>query len=435
MVPPDLAWCTGWVSTSPTTRARARPPQVSWACALAVFGSVFVLLVIGQTMASWDSPVMREELQRALDESPFTSDLDVEQLLEGLRYTLMAVAAACAAAAVAAAWTARGHRGARVLLTVLGAAAPLSAPLLGLAGVVIAAAGLACVVLLWSRPARHWFRLASDPPGSMSGKNRPVHSSGGASMSHPTPPPGGDDQSTDQSTGQPDDTGQQVSQPPQWSGSGGEQYGQPYQQQSAQGQPYGQPVYGQPGYGQPGYGQPYATQSYGQPYGYGQGGYGGDPARRPGTVTAAAVITFVLAGLALLGTLIGGVAVLASRDTVERELLNNPDFGGDFNSSDIGAVVTAIALICLFLALLSVAAIVLAVLVLRGRGWARVTLIVLSVVTAIIGLVGITTFLPLVWTAGGIAVVVLLSLSTSGRWFALQGYEGHSSSASAYPPT
>jgi len=60
---------------------------------------------------------------------------------------------------------------------------------------------------------------------------------------------------------------------------------------------------------------------------------------------------------------------------------------------------------------------------------------VLSVVTAIIGLVGITTFLPLVWTAGGIAVVVLLSLSTSGRWFALQGYEGHSSSASAYPPT
>ena len=259
-------------------------------------------------------------------------------------------------------------------------------------------------------------------------------------MSHPTPPPGGDDQSTGQSTGQPDDTGQQVSQPPQWSGSGGEQYGQPYQQQSAQGQPYGQPVYGQPvygqpGYGQPGYGQPYATQSYGQPYGYGQGGYGGDPARRPGTVTAAAVITFVLAGLALLGTLIGGVAVLASRDTVERELLNNPDFGGDFNSSDIGAVVTAIALICLFLALLSVAAIVLAVLVLRGRGWARVTLIVLSVVTAIIGLVGITTFLPLVWTAGGIAVVVLLSLSTSGRWFALQGYEGHSSSASAYPPT
>jgi hypothetical protein len=414
---------------------------------MASFCSLFVLLAIGQTMAGWGSPAMRDELQGALDESPFTSDLDVARLLEAFRYALMAVAAACVAAALAAAWTARGHRGARVLLTVLGAAAPLSAPLLGISGVIVAVAGVACAVLLWSRPARHWFRLASDPPGSLSGKNGPIHSSGGASMSHPTPPPGGDDQ---QSTGRPDDSGQPASQPPQWPAPGGGQYGQqPYGQQPNQGQQYGQPGYGQPGYGQPGYdqqgygqagyGQQYGTQpygagqQYGQPYGYGQGGYGGDPARRPGTVTAAAIITFVLAGLALAGFLISGVAVLVARENVERDLLTDPDFSGDFSPSDIGTVVTAIALICFFFTLLAVAAIVLAALVLRGRGWARVTLIVLSVLTALIGAVAFVAVFPLVWTIGAIAVVVLLSLSTSGRWFALKGYEGQPGGGQDYP--
>lgn len=57
-----------------------------------------------------------------------------------------------------------------------------------------------------------------------------------------------------------------------------------------------QPPYGQPGGSlQPGYGQmPPAPTA----------GYGTDPAKRPGMVTAAAVLAFVVGGLTLLGSLI-----------------------------------------------------------------------------------------------------------------------------------
>ncbi len=84
-------------------------------------------------------------------------------------------------------------------------------------------------------------------------------------------------------------------------------------------------------------------------------------------------------------------------------------------------------------ALLAAGAIALAVLVLRGRGWARVTLIVLSVLTALAGLVLFLAVIPLLWTVGAAAVVVLLSLSSSRQWFALRGYEGSPGAAPGLP--
>lgn len=410
------------------------------ACALAVFCSVFVLAVIFAAMSDWGSPALRAELQRGLDESPFSSRVDASAVLEVLRYALMAIAGGCVAAVLAAAWTLHGHRGARMLLTVLAGASPLAAPLLGYTGILVAGAGIACVVLLWSRPARAWFQLPSDPSRSAD-PPRPVHSFGGASMSHPSPPPGADPEPDDGSTQRPEgrrqsDEGSQApaGQPPQWQGTA-QQYGQPGhgQQSGAPPQQYGQPYgqqYGQPGqqYGQPyaqPYGQQYGTppQQYGQPYGQPYG-YGGDPSRRPGAVTAAAVITFVLSGIALLISLIFAIGVLAARGAIERELLTNPDVEGAFDAADIGTVVTVLGLVCFFFALLSVAGIVLAALVLRGRGWARVTLIVLSVLTGLLGLLGITGVFPLIWTAGAVAVIVLLSLGQTRQWFALRGYEG-----------
>ena len=435
---------------------------------------MFVLLAVGSLLASWGSPSLRTEMQNALDEAPFGSGIDVEALLQVVRYAFMAVAAACVAAVLAAVWTVRGHGGARILLTILGAGAPLAAPLLGPSGVVVAVAGIVCAALLWSRPARDWFRLASGPPGSAPVPDRHVHSLGRAPMSHPSQPPGSDQPDQRPSERPPEDA-PGGSQPPRWPGGpteqtfGGSQpydsaseedasgqasgqpaygqpgYGQPGYTQPQHGQPeygqpgytqpqYGQPEYGQPGYGQqygqpaqygqPGYGQQYGQPGYGQPYAYGQAGYGSDPTQRPGAVTAAAVITFLLAGLALLGSLLGGVAVLVTRDRVERDLLSDPNFNGAFNESDVGTLVTAIGLLCFFFALLAVAGLVLAALVLRGRGWARVTLIVLSVLTALAGAVAFLAVFPLFWTVGAIAVVVLLTLSSTRQWFALRGYEG-----------
>jgi hypothetical protein len=257
-------------------------------------------------------------------------------------------------------------------------------------------------------------------------------------MSHPAPPPDGDEPPRSDSP--------PSAEPPRWPGAGGEQpspsYEQPspsYGQQAPQPQ-YGQPAYGAPAapppqqygapaYGQPSYGQPQQYgQSYGQPYGYGQQGYdqgyGSAPLSRPGAVTAAAIITFVLAGLALLASAITGVTVLAARDDIKNQLINDPGFGSTFSRQDLDTVVTFIGLGAFLFALLALVGIVLAALVLRGRGWARVALIVLSVPTAIAGLIGFAAALPLLWTAGAVAVIVLLSLGPVRQWFAMRGYEG-----------
>jgi hypothetical protein len=279
-------------------------------------------------------------------------------------------------------------------------------------------------------------------------------------MSHPIQPPEGD-QTPREGQDPVGSSGQRASdaggsgQPPRWPGASGDpqpqsyeqssgqvygqaqptqQYGQaqPTQQQPAQ--QYGQQQYGQQQYGQQQYGQQQPQQQYGQsygaqPYGYGQSGYdqgyGTASTKRPGAVTAAAVITFVLAGLALLGSLLTGISILVARDDIERELLTNPDFTGSVSRDDIDTVVSFLGVGSLLFALLALVGIVLAALVLRGKGWARVALIVLSVLTALLGLIGFGALLPLVWTAGAIAVIVLLSLGPVRHWFAMRGYEGH----------
>ncbi len=424
------------MTTSPPAdgpSAQTRPRQVGWACALAVFFSLFVLVTVTVVLADWGAPALRAEAERQLDESPFDAGLSVDRVLMLLRYSLMAVAAACTAALVAAVWTARGHRGARLLLTVLAASTPLIAVPLGWSGLVLAAAGVACAFLLWSRPARRWFGLASGVDGAPLRPATPssaqTHSPGRLSMSHPSSPTG--DQSGD---GGPEE---QSGRPPQWSGSSSEQgsgqygqpsdqqYGQPQYGQSGHDQQYGQPSdqqYGQPQYGQ--YGQPQYGQ-YGQPQ-YGQYGqpYGGDPAKRPGAVTTAATITFVLSGLALVGFLFGGIAFLAARDRFEQELANDANVSRSVDQANISTVVTVTGLLMFLMAFLAVVGLVLAYLVLKGQGWARITLIVLSALTAVVSLLFFVAIFPLLWTIGAIAVVVLLSLSTSGRWFALRGYEG-----------
>ncbi len=404
-----------------------------------------VLIAVATTLGDWGAPGQRQQLQDALADSSFTRELDAGQVLEAVRYSLIAVAAASVAALLAAGWVARGHAGARVLLTVLAASSPVAAPLLGIGGVFIAAAGIACAVLLWTSPARTWFRLVSPAPGATStpGPSSPKR----AAMSHPAPPPDGDP------TSRPVEPAP-TNEPPRWPGASGQppSYGQPSQ---PYGQPPSQPEYGQTGqpqtgqppagqYGQPQqYGTPAYGQSYGQPsgqpqqygqsygaqsYGYGQSGYdqgyGSAPMSRPGAVTAAAVITFVLAGLALLGSLIAGVSVLAARDGIKEELLKDPTFRDTFDPGDIDTVVTFVGLGAFFFALLALVGIVLAALVMRGRGWARIALIVLSVPTAVLGLIGFGAAFPLLWTLGAVAVIVLLSLGQVRQWFAMRGYEG-----------
>jgi len=191
-------------------------------------------------------------------------------------------------------------------------------------------------------------------------------------------------------------------------------------EQPQQPQPYGQP-YGQPQqpYGYPQ--QPYGQQPYGAPaYPPQYAGYGPvDPDRRPGTVTAAAITTMVLSGITGLLTLLGLVGLLVSkddfmdafRDAMEEEGVTSSGTDLDTAYGAMVAVVGLFAVWCLI-------AIVLAIFVIRRSNGARITLVVSSVMTALLSLVAIGSLVSGITLIGAIVVIVLLFTGGANEWFA-----------------
>lgn len=186
--------------------------------------------------------------------------------------------------------------------------------------------------------------------------------------------------------------------------------------------PYGQPPAADP-YGQPAQQPPYGQQpAYGQPA-YGQPAYagapGGDPDRRPGTVTAAGIITIVVGGLSLL--LFGGllIGLLVAKDTVLDEIKNAEGFeeAGISANDALGAAVGVMGV----LALWCLIATILGFLVLRRSNGARITLVVSSAVTALFSLLAIGSGVSAVNLIAAIAVIVLLFTGGAGAWFKSKG--------------
>lgn len=138
--------------------------------------------------------------------------------------------------------------------------------------------------------------------------------------------------------------------------------GEPYTGPPTGRPPYGQPPYSQPPYSQPPYGQaPYGQAPYeqaGLPYGYPPPWAVPPPRgpRRPGQVTAAAVLAFVQAGLVLCATLYVWLLVSAARLAALAE--HGPSDGGPLVVE--GTVLTVVQL-------LSVVALVLGGLLALGR--------------------------------------------------------------------
>ena len=137
------------------------------------------------------------------------------------------------------------------------------------------------------------------------------------------------------------------------------------------------------------------------------------PAKRPGNVLFAAVLTIVCAGIVgLLGVVIA-VVTLAARDDVTREVAKDDRYA----DIDPDTVVAAAAGIGIGLALLSIAAIVAAAFVLRRSNAARITLLVLAIIAAILGLIAVGSRISLVITIAAIVVIVMLFTGDAGRWF------------------
>lgn len=209
-------------------------------------------------------------------------------------------------------------------------------------------------------------------------------------------------------------------------GSSQDPYGQPQQQPQQPAQPAPPNPYGQASpYGQAPqdpYAQqnPYGQQQYGQQYGQQQyGGYAPTgPRRRPGTVTAAAITTFVLSGLMVLVFGIAMIAVAVSGDEIAREFNRGFRESSGMEGFSGSGVATGLVVGLLVFLLWSVIAIVLAALAMKGRNWARITLVVSSVMAALFSLLAITSLFSVIWLIGAVAVIVLLFTGGANEWYA-----------------
>ena len=175
----------------------------------------------------------------------------------------------------------------------------------------------------------------------------------------------------------------------------------PYRHPS--GQPYGQPA-----------GTPYGGQPHGAPAPAGLRDGGSD--RRPGTVTAAAVITIVTSALVLLAGLgfgvLGAVGSEAFYDGVR-------DGGrGAYDDFDNGELQTLVLAIGVVFAVWSAAAILLGVLVLRRSSVARVLLVISASLSLVLSLLGILSLVSVVTFIAAVAVIVLLFVGGANDWFA-----------------
>ncbi len=238
--------------------------------------------------------------------------------------------------------------------------------------------------------------------------------------------------------------GQRLPQPPQ---NGQDQNGQG---QYGQGQQY--PAYGQPGTGnQPGqhsspYGQPYGQQPYGQPYGQPQSPYGyqapqpsgyaypGSGGPFPGAkgpaprevmtgfwlIIAAGIVTFLSTVLTVFSTSDDPLATLPPED---RQMMEDAGVTAELMRSSfvtVGVVVAAIALLIYVL---------LAVLIRKGKNWARIIATVFAAVSALGLLLTLVTgaafssplnLLNMLGSLAGIAGVVMLYRPASQPYFRTQ---------------
>lgn len=150
-------------------------------------------------------------------------------------------------------------------------------------------------------------------------------------------------------------------------------------------------------------------------------GYGPPvPSKRPGSVTAASIISIVLSGL----TVLSGIALAVASGPVGDYLRDNPGLLEDegFSASDQQDVLDAIdaALIGLgvFTVLVGVVGIVLGLLVLKPRPWARILLTIAAALSILLGLLMSLNLIGLPWLAGSIVVIVLLFRGRANDWFA-----------------
>lgn len=349
-----------------------RPRQTTFAGGMIIVGSIFLLLTVFESMTGLRDIESREAIEDFLRDSPGSqTGLTVEGALQLLR-GVATVAGVCAAvAAVLGVYALRGHRPARVGLSVL--ALPLFITGIAAGGFMSSIVAVA-IALLWLSPSREWFRGEVAPDRDASDK------AAAAVWPPPLPPHDGSSSSTSPSTSTSTSSPEAPAAPPV--------AGEP--------SPPGQPA------------------AYSHPYGEPPAQHGTWPSlpasssdRRPEGVVLAFVLTLVSAGLVLVLVTISVIVMAVSPDVLLDEVLRQqPDLEDQGVTQSMlqtttfvmGGIVIAWAATAIVLAFLTLG---------RRRGAAQ-ALLVSAVLSSVLCVVG--TFASLVLALPAFASIVTVAV-------------------------
>ncbi len=355
----------------------ARPRQVTAAAYAIMGGSVFVVLLVFQTIANLRSLETREAVEGFLDSPPGSGlGMSVSSVLS-VMHVLGMVAAGCAtAAAILGFYVLKRSKPARLALAVL------ALPLL-ISGMVtggfLSSLVAACALLLWLPPARDWFagREPAKPARPGQATTGPSAESVAAASGSVGPPA----------------TGRRPA-PPQ--GARGEQ--------DEPGEPGGEPR------SMVGFGDPATHVS--EPGMTGQK----SATRRPAPVVGACVLTWAFAGFGVAAMALGLIYLALSPDSLLTEMrAQNPEVN-QAGLSDQFIVATSLVMGGLFIAW-GLGAMVLAGLFFRGVGWARLAMMLSTgVAMALVGLATLTQFVMIAPFFAAALTMAMLLRPEAKRW-------------------
>ncbi len=141
--------------------------------------------------------------------------------------------------------------------------------------------------------------------------------------------------------------------------------------------------------------------------------YAANTDKRPGTVTAAVVVTWVGCGLAAIGCLVVLALAFSGSEGFMDGVVRDGD--GTFTRSQARGILVGVGVVGF---VWSVIASVLALLTLKRQGWARVVLAVSAVMAALVSLVMILSMVSAITLILAISALVLLFVGGANDWFA-----------------
>lgn len=381
------------------TDAATRPRQVTVGGWFVIASAVFLVISVFDSMAALHSVDVRAQIARALSSSSGRGlGVSVDGAQSMIRVVLMLAGAGGAAAVVLGVFVLQRNKAARVALGIVMLPVLLGAPF---SGVFPSALLIGSTLLLWGRPARDWF--AGRTPRATA---RPVAAAPTSSLLETTPPP--DESTPARPPQQPTPTRPPTPPPtpPPTEGFGGRP------------PPYAGPTPPVP-----------PTSSYTGPPAWS----GSVPAKSvsapPGAVRAAAILTWVFAGLTGAAYALILVVLVVGGDSIVSRIQDTSAFRGSKLRPDLVRpalyVGSGIVLVwCLV-------ACVLAYFVWRGHSWACYLLVVSAAVGALIS--GLTLPFSLAHLAAMVTAIGLLLTRRAREWFRSTSDRGWAPGPPMYP--